>query len=203
MTKKGEVHVASLPAERAHEWEPPTGKCEVVARFDKPAYPEHALAAAEMALQPGVQAALGIALYLSQVLGEQDHGSLAALLSQDMQKVWAGDMKQPEAMLLGQAHVLQSIFVNMAFRASLLDDPVPHDPRDAVDAEEPGSVCSSGQHQQRRPAAGEQRSGRAGNGLSHNARAHAQEAHNRENQTIGGVRCRTDGAPSDAPSKLC
>jgi hypothetical protein len=50
-------------------------------------------------------------------LGEQDIGALAESLSEDMEGLWAGDMKRAEAMLYGQAHALQTIFMNYARRA--------------------------------------------------------------------------------------
>ncbi|MFZ5482992.1 MAG: hypothetical protein ACOZB0_02070 [Pseudomonadota bacterium] len=69
-----------------------------------------------MALHPSVNAAAIVETY-SAPMGEQDIGALMDSLNESMAKVWDGDMKRCEAMLLGQAHALQSIFMNLARRA--------------------------------------------------------------------------------------
>jgi hypothetical protein len=89
----------------------------MVATFPEPANPEEAAAMATMALRPSVNAAAVVECY-TKPLGEQDLGALVDSLSDGMGDVWAGDMKRAEAMLYGQAHALQAIFMNLARRAS-------------------------------------------------------------------------------------
>ena len=49
--------------------------------------------------------------------GEQDIGAVMSALSAETKEVWAGDLRRAEAMLFGQAHALQAIFMNLARRA--------------------------------------------------------------------------------------
>lgn len=77
---------------------------------------ETAAANATMVLRPSVNAAVVIDEY-SKPFGEQDLGALVDSLSAGMQEVWAGDLKRAEAMLYGQAHALQAIFMNFSRRA--------------------------------------------------------------------------------------
>ena len=72
---------------------------------------------AKMALRPSVNAAAVMVTY-TKPLGEQDLAALVASLSAGMDDLWAGDLKHAEAMLYGQAHALQSIFMNLARRAA-------------------------------------------------------------------------------------
>ena len=72
---------------------------------------------ARAALLPSANAALVVDSYVSD-WGEQDVGALMAELSAGIKDVWAGDAKRAEAMLYGQAHALQAIFMNLAKRAT-------------------------------------------------------------------------------------
>lgn len=94
-----------------------TTKKTVVATFPDPPDKDKADALAKMALRPSVNAAAVVVAY-TQPLGEQDLGALVHSLSADMENLWAGDMKRTEAMLYGQAHALQAIFMNLARRAA-------------------------------------------------------------------------------------
>jgi len=82
-----------------------------------PLDPTKARALAEMAMRPSVNAAAVIETY-GKPLGGQDFGALIDALAAGMQDVWGGDMKQAEAMLYGQAHALQAIFMNLSRRAA-------------------------------------------------------------------------------------
>ena len=81
--------------------------------------PEKSEALARMATRPSVNAAAVMVSY-GKPLGieENDIGALMDRLADDVQDVWAGDMKRAEAMLFGQAHALQAIFMNLARRAT-------------------------------------------------------------------------------------
>ena len=81
--------------------------------------PEKSEALAKMTLRPSVNAAAVMVSY-GKPLGieEGDIGALVDRLSDDVKNVWAGDMKRAEAMLFGQAHALQAIFMNLARRAT-------------------------------------------------------------------------------------
>jgi hypothetical protein len=70
-----------------------------------------------LALRPTANAAAVIAEY-GKPFGEQDIGALMESLSDATEKVWDGDMKRCEAMLLGQAHALQSIFMSLSRKAA-------------------------------------------------------------------------------------
>jgi hypothetical protein len=78
---------------------------------------ETANALAEMAVRPCINAAAVMVAY-TKPLGEQDAGSLAAVLHVDMLAVSKGDLSRAEAMLFGQAHALQAIFMNLARRST-------------------------------------------------------------------------------------
>lgn len=80
---------------------------------------EKSEALAKMTLRPSVNAAAVMVSY-GKPLGieEDDIGALVDRLGHDVKDVWAGDMKRAEAMLFGQAHALQAIFMNLARRAS-------------------------------------------------------------------------------------
>lgn len=95
----------------------PAATKAMVATFPDPPDIEKAGALAKMALRPSVNAAAVVVTY-TKPLGEQDMGALVASLSAGMDDLWAGDMKRAEAMLYGQAHALQAIFMNLARRAS-------------------------------------------------------------------------------------
>lgn len=73
---------------------------------------------AKMALRPSVNAAAVMVSYGKPLGIEQDDiGALMDRLADDVKGVWAGDMKRAEAMLFGQAHALQAIFMTLARRA--------------------------------------------------------------------------------------
>lgn len=86
----------------------------MVAKFPEPK-PE-ALAMAAMALRPCTNAAAVVHEY-GKTFGEQDMGALAEELAASIEQVQGGEMKRCEAMLMGQAHALQSIFMNFSRRA--------------------------------------------------------------------------------------
>lgn len=81
--------------------------------------PERAKAgnAARMALSPSLNAVAVIEKY-GKPLGELDLATLHESLNDSVAKIWGGDLKQCEAMLLAQAHALQAIFMNLARRAA-------------------------------------------------------------------------------------
>ena len=95
----------------------PKPERKLVSSFPRAAEPEKAAARAKMALLPCVNAAAVVVSYTNP-LGEQDVGALVDSLSAGMDDLWAGDMKRSEAMLYGQAHALQAIFMNLARRAA-------------------------------------------------------------------------------------
>jgi hypothetical protein len=93
-------------------------KREMVASFPAPADKPKADAIAKLAVQPCVNAAMVLDTYTKQTLGQQDLGALVDAVKGSMDGLAAGDMKQIEDMLIGQAHALQSMFVNLARRAA-------------------------------------------------------------------------------------
>ena len=101
---------------KAHMTAKPAGK--PVATIPDPPDKAKADALADLSLTPGLNAAAVVGVYLEKTFGELDVGSLARSLSVDMKGVLGGDLKLAEAMLYGQAHALQAIFVNLARRAS-------------------------------------------------------------------------------------
>ena len=108
-TSTGKVAATTQPA--------PEPERKMVARFPGAAEPEKAAAMANMALRPSVNAAAVVVSYASP-LGEQDLRALVDSLSAGIDDLQAGDMKRAEAMLYGQAHALQAIFMNLARRAA-------------------------------------------------------------------------------------
>lgn len=80
---------------------------------------ERADALAKVAVLPSANAALVMTSYGGS-LGLRDDAllSLVNKLADDTKDMQAGDMKRAEAMLFGQAHALQSIFVTLAQRAA-------------------------------------------------------------------------------------
>lgn len=71
---------------------------------------------ASMALSASMNAVAVIEEY-GKPMGEQDLAALFDALHESVEKVWDGDMQRCEAMLLGQAHALQAIFMNLSRRA--------------------------------------------------------------------------------------
>lgn len=74
-------------------------------------------ARAVAALGASFSAAVVVQTYSKAAFGQADFGDLARELSDSMGKVVAGDMRQIEAMLLGQAKALQSMFTYFARQA--------------------------------------------------------------------------------------
>lgn len=70
----------------------------------------------DIVLCPSVNAAAVISEY-GAPFGEQSIADLAESLSESIAKVHNGDMRRCEAMLLAQAHALQTIFLNLSRRA--------------------------------------------------------------------------------------
>lgn len=89
-------------------------KPEMVAKFPDPDPKARALAV--LASSPIANAAVVVQEY-AKPFGQQDVGALIESLSTSVEQVQGGDMKQCEAMLMGQAHALQAIFMNFSRRA--------------------------------------------------------------------------------------
>lgn len=89
------------------------GKKKMVAKF--PEADDEAKAVAKLALRPSANAAAVVGKY--HVFGEVDLGALMEELVASIEKVHDGDLMRCEAMLIGQAQALQSMFVNFARRA--------------------------------------------------------------------------------------
>lgn len=66
---------------------------------------------------PSANAAAVVEAYGKSPFGEQDICELIENLRMKCDEVNAGDLQHCESMLIGQAHALQSIFVNLARRA--------------------------------------------------------------------------------------
>lgn len=73
-------------------------------------------AIANVSLRPSANAA-AVLLEYGATFGEQDADALILALGTQIDDVWKGDMRRCEAMLIGQAHALQSIFMNLSRRA--------------------------------------------------------------------------------------
>jgi hypothetical protein len=71
---------------------------------------------AKVTLMPSTNAAAVVAEY-TKAFGEQDVQALMEQLRPHMENVNNGNLQHCEAMLLGQAYALQSIFMNLARRA--------------------------------------------------------------------------------------
>lgn len=102
----------------------PKAKRALVAKFPVPPNADEAKALADLALRPSVNAAVVLETY-TKPLGEQDLGSLVESLDESMGALSKGDLTQAEAMLYGQAHALQAIFMNFSRRA-MMQDSMPH-----------------------------------------------------------------------------
>ena len=92
-------------------------KKKVVASFPPPENREAARAKADLALRPSANAAAALMEY-SDTFGEQDVCMLMQQLIASMDELEKGNLRRCENMLFGQAHVLQSIFVNLSRRAA-------------------------------------------------------------------------------------
>jgi hypothetical protein len=111
-TKKREAHTPAAPKTKT------VGKA--VASFPDPPDKLNADALAELALHPESMAAVAMESF-TKPFGKLDVGSLSIVLSSQTKEVQSGDMKQAEAMLFGQAHALQAIFMSLARRANAQD----------------------------------------------------------------------------------
>ena len=96
----------------------PAAKTVAVAKFVDPPDKPKAEALAKMALRPSVNAAAVVIEY-TKPFGEQDIGALVDTLADEVEKLENGDLARCEAMLYGQAHALQAIFMNLARRAAM------------------------------------------------------------------------------------
>ena len=94
-----------------------TKKTKAVAKPPALADKEKTERIAKETLLPSVNAAAVVAVY-AKAFGEQDLGALVDELRPHMTDVNDGNLQHCEAMLVGQAHALQSIFVNLARRAA-------------------------------------------------------------------------------------
>ena len=93
----------------------PKGNVETVAAADETAERQHKRAI--LASRPSMNAAVVMSEY-AKPFGEQDVSSLAEVLATAIHDIHGGDMKRAESMLFAQANALQSIFMNLALRAS-------------------------------------------------------------------------------------
>lgn len=87
--------------------------------IDEAAKAEHEKGKAIANLSSAINAAAVIEAYSKSVFGEQQGGLMEVFdeLNGSIEKMWDGDMKKCEAMLLSQAVALQSIFTNLSRRA--------------------------------------------------------------------------------------
>ncbi|MDR3429987.1 hypothetical protein [Silvimonas sp.] len=89
-------------------------KQHMVASF--PESTEEAKATARLALRPSANAAAVVQEY-AKPFGDQSIGALAEAIAASNTALADGDMKQVEAMLMGQAQALQAMFMNFSRRA--------------------------------------------------------------------------------------
>jgi putative sterol carrier protein len=94
----------------------PTPKAKRAMGFPAAADKAKADSMAEIALRSSANAGVLVVGYTP--LGDQDLGAVVAALSEDILGVQAGDLRPAEAMLYGQAHALQAIFINLARKAT-------------------------------------------------------------------------------------
>jgi hypothetical protein len=92
-------------------------KTAMVASFPEPANKQRAKALAAFVTLPCTAAAAVMCEYTKGV-GDQDLWALAEQVQDGTAKITKGDMRSAEAMLYGQAHALQAIFMNLARRAA-------------------------------------------------------------------------------------
>jgi len=91
----------------------PAAKKAIAKKPEEPLSPIHV---ARVALSASCNAVAVIEEY-GKPFGEQNIQDLVNELSDSIKAVQGGDMKRCEAMLMGQAHALQSIFMNFSRRA--------------------------------------------------------------------------------------
>jgi hypothetical protein len=92
-------------------------KPEVTATSAEPTDTDNAEALADMTLHPAANGAL-VAKAYGETFGTPELNALAISLHKTTEKMLDGDMQHCEAMLLGQAHALQAIFVSLSRRAA-------------------------------------------------------------------------------------
>lgn len=73
----------------------------------------------KVALRPSVKAAVTVQAFAKPAWGELDLSALSDELSTQIGAVTKGDLQRAEAMLIAQAHTLESIFHELARRAGL------------------------------------------------------------------------------------
>lgn len=93
-----------------------TKKTKAVAKQPENTAQEKIEHTAAVTLMPSANAAAVVAEY-AKAFGEQDVQALMEQLRTKFDDVKNGDLQYCEAMLVGQAHALQSIFMNLARRA--------------------------------------------------------------------------------------
>ena len=94
----------------------PAAKSMSVTKVPELSGAERAEKLAQMAVRPSVNAA-AVMMECAQPLGEQDVVALMETLTDGMETLATGDLSRCEAMLYGQAHALQTIFMNFSRRA--------------------------------------------------------------------------------------
>lgn len=93
-----------------------TKKMKAVAKQPEKTAQEKIVHTATVTLMPSANAAAIVAEY-AKAFGEQDVQALMDQLRTKFEQVENGDLQYCEAMLVGQAHALQAIFMNLARRA--------------------------------------------------------------------------------------
>jgi hypothetical protein len=78
---------------------------------------EEERARAKLMLSPAAASAVASFEFVKS-FGAPDIAALMHDLGESMKQVHGGDMKRPESMLIGQAHALQAIFMNLAGRSA-------------------------------------------------------------------------------------
>lgn len=115
--KKKHAGVVKAGAAVASKTKPEASVCFPVNKDAKAQ--ARAEAVAEFTISPGISSAVTVKAFTPAFSsGEVDLGSLASGLRKSMSRVQAGDLKECEAMLMGQAHSLQSIFQRLASQAA-------------------------------------------------------------------------------------
>lgn len=90
---------------------------KMVAGFPEGKDPAREEVFAEMALEPGVTAAILLETFTKDTLGELSLAALVKSVAEGMEEVSTGNLKRAEAMLYGQALALQAMFLNLSRRA--------------------------------------------------------------------------------------
>ena len=93
-----------------------TKKTKAIAKQPDKTPQEKIVHTATVTLMPSANAAAIVAEY-AKAFGEQDVQALMDQLRTKFEQVENGDLQYCEAMLVGQAHALQAIFMNLARRA--------------------------------------------------------------------------------------